>query len=34
MTPAVEFAAYIGLDWEQEQHAICVELSRGPLSTR
>jgi transposase len=29
MTPAVEFAAYIGLDWEQEQHAICVLPAAG-----
>jgi transposase len=29
MMPTAEFAAYVGLDWEQEKHAICVLPAAG-----
>jgi len=29
MTPPLKFAAYIGLDWEQEEHAICIMSAAG-----
>jgi transposase len=32
MTPTTEFAAYIGLDWEQEAHAICLLPAAGGVA--